>query len=86
MEGALHRDDPGPAGAPGELEAGVVGLRAGVAEEHPGRDARGVGGGQRVQPLGELHLPGAGEEVGDVRDGGDLVADRGDDVGVGMTQ
>ena len=38
----------GPAGAPADLERGLVGLGAGVAEEHPARRGRQV-----EQPLGQ---------------------------------
>ena len=61
VEGALGGDQVGPAGAPGELEGGLVGLGAGVGEEHPA-----VGAEQAEQPLGELDLRLGGEEVGDV--------------------
>ena len=40
VERALARDDLGPPGQPGDLERGLVGLGAGVGEEHPCRRRR----------------------------------------------
>ena len=69
VERALRRDDPGAAGAAGQLEGGLVGLRAGVAEE----DARVVAPAEEGdQALGERHLRLGGEEVGDVAEGREL--------------
>ena len=64
MERPLGGDQPGAAGAPGQLEGGLVGLGAGVGEED-----LAVAGDQGQQPLGEPHLGLGGEEVGDVAEG-----------------
>ena len=68
VEGALGGDQPGAPGAPGQLEGGLVGLGAGVGEEHPAVPAPS----SAEQPLGELDLRAAGEEVGDVAEGAQL--------------
>jgi hypothetical protein len=81
VERALGGDDRRAAGATGQLERRLVGLRAGVAEEHPP-----VSTGQVEQSLGE---PGGGlvrHQVGHVPERGDLPADRLDHGGVGMTE
>ncbi len=62
VEGALGRDQPGPAGAAGELQGRLVGLGAGVAEEDPPVCPLE----ESQEPLGEPHLRLGGEEVGDV--------------------
>ena len=58
-------DEVGAAGAAGELERGLVGLGAGVGEEHPALAAPS----RREQPLGEGELRLGGEEVGHVAEG-----------------
>ena len=83
VEALLEREDPGPAGAAGDLEGGLVGLGAGVREEH----ARALGRLRQLQQaLGELDLGGGGEEVRDVHEGARLLRHRGDHVGVGVAE
>ena len=83
VEAALGGDDVGAAGAPGELERGLVGLGAGVGEEHLAGPA---GAEQREQLLGELDLRLAGEEVRDVAERLELVGDRLDQRRVGVAE
>lgn len=61
VEGALGRDDVGTPGEPADLEGGLVGLGAGVAEEDPAVPAE-----ELEQPLGEGDGRLGEEEVGDV--------------------
>ena len=64
VEAALGGHHVGAAGEPGQLERGLVGLRAGVAEQHPAGPA-----GQREQQLGERDRRLGDVEVGDVAEG-----------------
>src|SRR6478735_4152083 len=83
VERALGRDEPGAAGPAGELERGLVGLGAGVAEE----DARVVGPAEEADEAlrqGDLRL--GGEEVGDVAEGAELGGDGLDEGGVGVAE
>ena len=86
MEGALHGDQAGPAGAAGDLEACLVGLRAGVGEEHPRLEAGSVHGGEAGEALGEGDLGGRGEEVRHVAEGGQLRGDRTQHLRVGVAE
>jgi hypothetical protein len=61
VEGALRRDHLRATGEPADLEGGLVGLRAGVAEEDPARPA-----GEVEQPLGQQHTRLVHGQVGDV--------------------
>ena len=63
VEAALGGHDVGAAGAPGQLERRLVGLGAGVGEEHLARPPRVE---QREQLLGQPDLRLGGEEVRDV--------------------
>ena len=83
VERALGGDEPGAAGPAGELERGLVGLGAGVAEE----DARVVGPAEEAdEALGQGDLRLGGEEVGDVAEGAELGGDGLDEGGVGVAE
>ena len=62
----------GAAGAPGDLERGLVGLGAGVAEEHP-RRGRPT---QRQQPLGQRDRGSVAKRLDDVAERGELARSR----------
>ena len=81
VERTLHRHQPGPAGAAGQLQGSLVGLGAGVGEEHPP-----VGVDKAQQPLRQLHLLRAGEEVRDVPEGAQLRGHRLDQGRVGVAE
>ena len=65
---------------PGDLEGGLIGLRAGVGEERP------VHAGQRRQPLRQFGLQGNFVEVGGVQQGAGLVAQRLGDRRMGVAE
>ena len=69
VEAAVGGDHVGAPGQPADLEGGLVGLGAGVAEEDPAGAAE-----ELEQPLGEGDGRLGDEEVGDVAEGGDLLA------------
>ena len=66
--------------APRQLDGALAGLRAGIAEEHL------VGEGHLAQPLGEPLLAGDAVEVGGVPQLVRLLGERGDQLGMGVTQ
>ena len=83
VEGALGGDEPGAAGPAGELERGLVGLGAGVAEE----DTRVVGPAEEAdEALGQGDLWLGGEEVGHVAERAELGGDGLDEGGVGVAE
>ena len=79
VEGALGRDDPGAAGAAGELDGRLDRLGPAVAEEDRAA-LRRAGDGE--EPLGELDLRDGGEEVRHVDELPGLLGDRRDEGGV----
>jgi hypothetical protein len=82
VEGIAHGDNfvaaVGRAPLAGELEEGLVGLGAGVAEEDLAAE------GEVRELAGEPGLDLVVEEVGDVHQGGGLLLDGGDDGGVAV--
>ena len=78
MEATLGGQDLGLAGGAGDLEGSLVGLGAGVGEEHAGTGHR-LGGlpvllsQQAFQPLGELDHLRVGEQVRRMAERGDLI-------------
>ena len=82
VEGALGGDHVGAAGAPGQLERRLVGLGAGVGEEHLARAAPS----SVEQPLGQRDLRLGGEEVRDVAERRELGGDRLDQRRVGVAE
>jgi hypothetical protein len=81
VEAALGGDDVAAAGEPGQLEGGLVGLGAGVAEQYAARTS-----GQCQQQLGEGDGRLGDVEVGDVAERGDLLGDGGDHGRVGVAE
>jgi hypothetical protein len=84
VEAVLRGDDHRPVGPgmpPDQLERGLVGLGAGVGQEHPA-----VGLQQAEQPLGQLHLPLVQEQVRGVNQPPGLLGDRRDDRRVRMAE
>ena len=71
MEAALRSEDAAAAGQTRQLEGGLVGLGAGVAEKHP----RGVVANPGAQRFGDLHHRLGAEEVGHVPQARHLRAD-----------
>ena len=84
VEGALGGDDVGAAGAPGELERGLVGLGAGVGEEDLAGGAPPSSDPSRRSASAHLRL--GGEEVRDVAEGLQLGGDRLDQRRVGVAE
>src|SRR5690606_35400511 len=85
VEAVLGRPDVGPAGALAvlgrQLVGGLVGLGAGVGEEHPGGLAE-----QADQPLGQQHLGLVQEQVARVRERRHLLGDGLDQRRVGVAE
>jgi hypothetical protein len=81
VEAALGGHDVGASGAPGQLERGLVGLGAGVGEEH-----LPVGSEQLQQLFGEADLRFGGEEVRHVSQRVELAGDRLDERRVGVAE
>src|SRR6266545_3313926 len=71
VEPAVGGHHLSPPGTPGQLERRLVGLRAGVGEEHPARPI-----GESQQPLGELGGRRRRHQVGHVAQGRYLPGDR----------
>ena len=83
MEGVLERKNPAASRAAGDLDSRLVGLGAGVREKHAGA---GRGACEMQQLLGELDLRRGGEEVRDVAERGELLADGSGHGGVRVAQ
>ncbi len=81
VKAARGGDDLGPAGAPGQLEGGLVRLGAGVGEEHPTGAP-----GQGQQLLGQRHRRLGDVEVAHVAEHADLPGHRGHHGRMGVTQ
>src|SRR5690606_29607025 len=81
VETAVGGDHVGAPGEPADLEGGLVGLGAGVAEED-----LAVAAEEFEQPLGEGDRGFGDEEVRDVAEGGDLPAHRLHDGRMGVSQ
>src|SRR5690606_18938176 len=81
VEGAVGGDDVAASGHAADLEGGLVGLGAGVAEVD-----LAVAAEELQQPFGEGDGRLGDVEVGDVAEGGDLRGDGLDDGGVGVAE
>ena len=81
VEAGLGGDDMGAPGLAAELERRLVGLGPGVAEEDPPVQA-----GDLQEAFGQPDRGLVEEQVGGVRDPGDLIGDGGDDVGMGVAE